>query len=1106
MYNLDLNLGHGLRNATANDDDKSDPRLVDSDYESDSDVSDAGGDYSPWANLDRGLLQRIIAFLPRQSDRRSFCLVNREWALAGESALWAYPEFSTPKQLASFLRVVSDRPSVYGPHIRGIRFTLASHYDRHLVSPYYSDGDSYTETELPTLLEVAQGKHVLSADPVIMRSLLHGSDLTSPPLALRFARMCSPIDRLSIYGFRLRDKYIVNDLMRWSLRELEIVGMPRKPLANLSYLLRNLRSLRSLRIESDSPLPADTWGPLALRLPKLHKLRIWAPSISGSHFLRAMNQPPQSMAVLHLVGRNSDVSDEFVSRIVQGSPHIQSLVIHSASITASLAALVLGACACLTHLELVRDEPEPATTVADVPPVIAAKLATLNLQNLDIPDVLIRLIAPVVTGLRTLHIGGAPHLTGESVGALLCTSTRLAALGLFNCSNLSEYLLEGLVQGPSAKTLRVLMISQCAVQSDGVESVLSAFPNIKRLSIVGVEVVRQQYSYIYDGSSVSNDSEAEEPQHDSSDISVRRSFKPIYPSGHYFCKSDPSTVGCPNDEVVGGQAAADHTASDYQRAMWGSDGSAARFVPGLLAFANGAIDRGEPSVSGRSAGRRRATTISSEDHLDADESDVSSDSGRSVASQSVRRLRSSSEQPSSSIAPVAIYDEDSFNARYEQSRSLDGAMEAVPEHEEPVGSDEAELALEEVDRAIDGLEHEQLAFVEPTDEAAAEVVETVAEESAVADVIDTDADADDAVREVSAEPAVAEEAAEAPLEETYDREVTADVNASSSDLAGIAGGVALALAVAGASLAVFGSEAADEIPEPLVEDPVVEEPAAEAAARSVDEPASEVTTDEPAVETAVEETAVVAEELAAEIAADEIATEEPVAEAVAETAEVVADEAVAETAVEEAVVEVTEPTADEPAIAAEELVAETAADEVTAEEPVAEVAAEEPVSETVAEAVEIVADEAVAEPAAEIAETAVEETAIVSEEPVAEIAEEEPVAEAVETVADEAVAEPAEVVEAAVEEAAVEDEEPTADESTVVAEEPVSEAITEAAYPAAYEAAVAAEGSIAEAVETVADEAIEASAAADEEPTVEVSERALEMPAVEESVIEEPAA
>ncbi|KAJ2330996.1 hypothetical protein GGI00_003454, partial [Coemansia sp. RSA 2681] len=873
--------------------------------------------------------------------------------------------------------------------------------------------------------------------------------------------------------------------------------MPRKPLANLSYLLRNLRSLRSLRIESDSPLPADTWGPLALRMPKLHKLRIWAPSISGSHLLRAMNQPPQSMAVLHLVGRNSDVSDEFVSRIVQGSPHIQSLVIHSASITASLAALVLGACACLTHLELVRDEPEPATTVADVPPVIAAKLATLNLQNLDIPDVLIRLIAPVVTGLRTLHIGGAPHLTGESVGALLCTSTRLAALGLFNCSNLSEYLLEGLVQGPSAKTLRVLMISQCAVQSDGVESVLSAFPNIKRLSIVGVEVVRQQYSYIYDGSSVSNDSEAEEPQHDSSDISVRRSFKPIYPSGHYFCKSDPSTVGCPNDEVVGGQAAADHTASDYQRAMWGSDGSAARFVPGLLAFANGAIDRGEPSVSGRSAGRRRATTISSEDHLDADESDVSSDSGRSVASQSVRRLRSSSEQPSSSMAPVAIYDEDSFNAPYEQSRSLDGAMEAVPEHEEPVGSDEAELALAEVDRAIDGLEHEQLALVEPTDEAAAEIVEAVAEESAVADVVDTAAD--DAVRELSAEPAVAEEAAEAPLEETYDREVTADVNASSSDLAGIAGGVALALAVAGASLAVFGSEAADEIPEPIVEEPVVEEPAAEAAARSVDEPASEVTTDEPAVETAVEETAVVAEELVAEIAADEIATEEPVAEAVAETAEVVADEAVAETAVEEAVVEVTEPTADEPAIAAEELVAETAADEVlaeepaaevateepvaeavdtvadetvaeptvvseklvaetaadevTAEEPVAEVAAEEPVSETVAEAVEIVADEAVAEPAAEIAETAVEETAIVSEEPVAEIAEEEPVAEAVETVADEAVAEPAEVVEAAVEEAAVEAEELTADESTVVAEEPVSEAITEAVEPAADEPA-----------------------------------------------------
>ncbi|KAJ1903856.1 hypothetical protein LPJ71_005027, partial [Coemansia sp. S17] len=124
MYNLDLNFGHGLRGAAANDDDKSDPRLADSDYESDSDASDVG-DYSPWANMDRRLLQRIIAYLPRQSDRRAFCLVSREWALAGESSLWAYPEFSTPKQLASFLRVVSDRPSVYGPHIRGIRFTLA---------------------------------------------------------------------------------------------------------------------------------------------------------------------------------------------------------------------------------------------------------------------------------------------------------------------------------------------------------------------------------------------------------------------------------------------------------------------------------------------------------------------------------------------------------------------------------------------------------------------------------------------------------------------------------------------------------------------------------------------------------------------------------------------------------------------------------------------------------------------------------------------------------------------------------------------------------------------------------------------------------------------
>ncbi|KAJ2879986.1 hypothetical protein H4R27_004991 [Coemansia aciculifera] len=703
MYHLDLNFGHGLRGAAANDDDKSDPRLADSDYESDSDTSDVG-DYSPWANMDRRLLQRIMAYLPRQSDRRAFCLVSREWALAGESSLWAYPEFSTPKQLASFLRVVSDRPSVYGPHIRGIRFTLASHYDRHLASPYYCDGDSYTEAELPTLMEVAQGKHVLSTDPAVMRSLLHGSDLTSPPLALRFARMCSPIDRLSIYGFRLRDKYIVNDLMRWSLRELEIVGMPRKPLANLSYLLRNLRSLRSLRIESDSPLPADTWGPLALRLPQLHKLRIWAPSISGSHLLRAMNQAPQSMVVLHLVGRDNDASDEFVERIVQGSPHIQSLVINSANITARAAVSVLGSCARLTHLELARDEPESSFAAGDIPSVVASRLTALALQNLDIPDMLIRQAASVVTGLRSLHISGAVQVTGESVGALLRDSTRLAALGLFNCSSLSEELLDGLAQGPSAQSLRVLMVRQCAVQSEGVEAVLSAFPNIKHLSVVGVEIVRQQYEYIYD---VASALEAAEPQ--DRDIPVQRSFKSMYPSGHYFCKSDPAHDGCP--DVDGREAAGPElSAWEYQRAMWDGD-STSRFVPGLLAFANGAVDS-EPSV----AGRRRAATISSEDHLDAGES--ASDSEGSNLHPAARRLRSNSDQPSSNLSPVAGYD-----SIMPTSEQQDSADLAAPE--------EAESA--EVDRAIDRLEHEELGSASESVDAAAESTnETADPEPAIA--------------------------------------------------------------------------------------------------------------------------------------------------------------------------------------------------------------------------------------------------------------------------------------------------------------------------------------------------------------------------------------
>ncbi|KAJ2487224.1 hypothetical protein IWW37_005324, partial [Coemansia sp. RSA 2050] len=1025
MYRLDLNFGHGLRGAAASEDDKNDPRLADSDYESDSDASDVG-DYSPWSNLDRRLLQRIIGYLPRQCDRRAFCLVSREWALAGESSLWAYPEFSTPKQLASFLRVVSDRPSVYGPHIRGIRFTLASHYDRHLTSPYYCDGDSYTEAELPTLMEVAQGKHVLSTDPAVMRSLLHGSDLTSPPLALRFARMCSPIDRLSIYGFRLRDKYIVNDLMRWSLRELEIVGMPRKPLANLSYLLRNLRSLRSLRIESDSPLPADAWGPLALRLPQLHKLRIWAPSISGSHLLRAMNQAPQSMVVLHLVGRGNDASDEFVDRVIQGSPHIQSLVIDSTNITARSAVSVLGGCARLTHLELARDEPESTLAVGDIPPVVASRLATLALQNLNIPDEFICQAASVVTGLRSLHISGAAQLTGESVGALLRDSTRLTALGLFNCSRLSEELLSSLAQGPSAQSLRVLMVRQCAVQSEGVEAVLSAFPNIKHLSVVGVEIIRQQYEYIYDMASASNALDAAESQ-GGPDIPVQRSFKPMYPSDHHFCKSDPAHDGCPTEsgEAVGTSS----STWDYQRAMLDGD-SASRFVPGLLAFANGAIDS-EPSVSGR----RRAATISSEDHLDAGESDQASDSGNANNHMAARRLRSNSEQP-----PIA-------------------STPDQPESVDAIAPEEAEPELADVDRAIDRLEHEQLESAgETVDAVAAEGAAPTNEAADLEPVIATEsvgtndlaaadpADIDATTREVVAEPAVIED-------KVQDRTIIADAEQHSSDVASIAGGTALALAAAGVALAAFGGE-------------------------SVDELKSEADVDVPAVETVADERAVevVAEELvseAAEASVDKPAAEEAPAREVVEDSVDNMDEPVAAATIEESAGEVVEAVADEPAVDITEVATRDLAAE-PAMEPTTEA------TETTVETVEAIAEaiEIVAEPAIVTAEPAVEtaaESIVESVEAVVEPATDEPISEAAEAVPDTA--------EADVERAAETVAEASAEPAVETAEaniEPIAEAAEVAAEP------------IAEATEAAAETTGE-TAEAEAEPVVEAVESAVEV-------------
>ncbi|KAJ1883957.1 hypothetical protein LPJ66_010843, partial [Kickxella alabastrina] len=619
-----------------------DTRTVDSDYDYDSDIETSGlGDNSSWASLDRRLLQRVVSFLPRPSDRREFCLVNKVWALAGEPYLWAYPEFSTPQQLSTFLRVVTDRTSTYGPHIRGIRFTLRSQYDRHLTSSHYCEEDSGVDAELPTLLEIAQGRHVLSADPAVLRPLLHGSDLSSPPLALRFARMCSPIDSLSIYGFRLRDKYIVNDMMRWNLRELEIIGMPRKPLANLSYLLNGMRSLISLRIESDSPLPTNVWGPLSTRLHGLNKLRIWAPSISGSQLLRSLSQAPQRMTVLHLIGADNDISDDAILSIVQSSPSMQSLVIHSANITARSAAASLGYCRKLTHLELARDQPE-ASNYSDADsallPAVASRLNTLSVRNLAISDALVQSAALAIFGLRTLYISGAAALTGAAVGELLRGSTQLAALGLHNCPKLSDSALQGLAQGLSAPTLRVLLIHQCAVQSEGIERVLASFHAIKHFSVKGTEVVRQQFQYAY----AATDDNATDPVAEPQPLPVQRSFKPVYPADHFFIKSDiqnqpeqHSTVILPFaiEAVKDGQRLLEPSSPLIKNVF--SESSAKRFVPGLMAFSN-CFRRQESSSS---IGRPRAATVSSAEQRDS--SELVEDA------QPISRSRSISELPAS---------------------------------------------------------------------------------------------------------------------------------------------------------------------------------------------------------------------------------------------------------------------------------------------------------------------------------------------------------------------------------------------------------------------------------------------------------------------------
>ncbi|KAJ2158145.1 hypothetical protein GGF46_003983, partial [Coemansia sp. RSA 552] len=650
MYRLDFNFAGGGGGSGSEDDYLEYPPAADSDYESDAESSDISYT-AAWSNLDRRLLQRIASFLPRQSDKRTFCLVSKDWALAATPGLWAYPHFSAPQQLAAFLRTVTDRPNVYGPHIRGIRFTLSSHYDRHLVSPYYTDDDEASDAELPTLLEIAQGKHVLSTDPAILRSLLHGSDLSSPPLAFKFARACSPIDSLSIYGFRLRDKHIVNDLMRWRLRDIEIIGMPRKPLANLGFLLYNLRSLRSLRIESETPLPSDVWGPVALRLPALHCLRIWAPGIPGAQLTSMLSSAPKSLDILHLVGAGSDTGDDLVELVVNASPQIRSLVVHGSRITARSASIALCQAEELVRLELIRDEPElPALplAVADAPPTaVASRLGTLSLGNLAIEDALIGAAAQVATQLRTLYISGAPSLGGAAVAGLLHASTELVALGLYDSPLLTDAALEGLASGPSASKLRVLLVRQCRMQSDGVERALPSFTSLKHFSVVGTEVVQQLFQYGYE------DQPAQEPAEDDEAAPpsvVTRSFKPTYPQDHFFCKSDPE-VAATSSEVA--RNIAEVTAApppQTPRTAW-TRYSARRFVPGLLAFA------GNNALGGTvRAGRRRAT-VSSEDTpaIGSDGAFTVPDEASGDALPPKQRLRSISEQPAGAD-PIIIHE------------------------------------------------------------------------------------------------------------------------------------------------------------------------------------------------------------------------------------------------------------------------------------------------------------------------------------------------------------------------------------------------------------------------------------------------------------------
>ncbi|KAJ1956842.1 hypothetical protein EC988_001139, partial [Linderina pennispora] len=575
-------------------------RSADSDDDSDAGITD--DDMPMSSKLDRRILTRIAAYVGSQHDRTSFCLVCRDWALAGESSLWAYPSFASPEQLARFLRTVAEKPNVFAPRIRGLRFTLDTQYDRHLALDCRRESG---EIEQATVLELASGGHVLSPSAAVLRALLHGSDLMQPALPLRFARMLAPVDSLSLYGYKLKDKHIVNDLMRWHLRDLSIVGMPRRPLANLGYLLYNLRTLRGLRLESDSALPADIWGPLAIRLPTLQRLRICAPGIRGAQLMNAAGRVPTGLRVFHMVGKDNDAGDELVEFILRGSAAtLQSLVVHSANITARSAIMAMALCPRLTHLELVRDAPEGVGDVPQDLSVSASQLHTLCLRNLAIPDQLVQAAASTIASLHTLHISGAPSLTGAPLGALLAASTALVALGLRNNPLVGDEAMAGLAQSPSAANLQALLVEQCSVQSAGIEQAIPFLPSVKRLAVMGTEIVHHKYQYTVDASSVPDIDG--QPQR----VEVSRHFVPTYPPGHF---------------------SADSTSAEIPPFSWADTSDA--YIPGLLV----------PAVTEQAgrAGRRRNT--------------VSAEEPRDMDGEPVRRLRSISDQPVS-VMPIIVPD------------------------------------------------------------------------------------------------------------------------------------------------------------------------------------------------------------------------------------------------------------------------------------------------------------------------------------------------------------------------------------------------------------------------------------------------------------------